>query len=188
VQFNFIASGGVPASGSAYAFMGAFATWANPFLSLPTGIPLYTGFITSQVWTDHTGTVNASHNTPPLSPGTGNVTVQQTGANISMQPEIPSINFRGRFHFPWMLPTDFDGDHLSATGITRLTPLANMFMTTWTFEGTTFTPAIWSRALGTMEPIKKATLTLKPSTVRKRGYFWDRSPAYPQWPFSGAWL
>lgn len=107
-------------------------------------------------------------------------------AYVSLYSARPGRAGRGIFRCAILDETMFDGAYISAGMQTACTALGNFLCTPFTVYGLTFTPVIWSRSLGTFDPIVRFEVGNMVTRLHKRRP-WRRKkntelPATINWP------
>lgn len=112
------------------------------------------------------------------------VQVQQNGAAIILHTDNHGPGGTGRFHFPWLQPSDTSISKILPSFYTRCSAFLSFFTTTHTVGGFTFTPCVWSRKYGTFSPITRISVARNVMYLRKRRPLWSKSRVPIAWPIA----
>jgi hypothetical protein len=166
-QLNFITSGDF--------LPGATGIGLEVAFGVPFGNALVINDLNTNFDTPGVNTVNVPSGTRVGSGGiAGGVflpsvqTPTQMCAYITLYSDNHTRAGRGIYRIP-QLPTRYvNGDYISTLLPPALAWTINFLETGFTYEGVTFTPAVWSRVNNQMYPIKKAVLSNRISRLHKR--------------------
>jgi hypothetical protein len=115
-----------------------------------------------------TGTKVGNGETLYIPATTGTLLPVQTCIVLNLFSTNTTRRGRGIFRLAGLTTFHVDGDYVSLAARPLVEAVAATFITTFTYAGVTFTPAVWSRLDGAMYPINRVTITDRICRMHKR--------------------